>query len=150
MATEDPADLIQDDTFFACSNGRLKLREFADGRGELIHYARNDEAGPNLSDYLITPVADPKVLRETLSRALGIRGRVRKRRRVYLFGRTRIHLDEVDGLGSFVELEVVLDDGETPDAGQQEATRLMERLGIPRAQLVEGAYLDLMAKGQRP
>lgn len=102
IATEAPVDLVQDDTFFACANGRLKLRQFGDGRGELIHYLRADETGPKISDYLITPTTAPEVLRESLSRAVGVVGRVRKRRRLYLFDRTRIHLDEVEGLGTFV------------------------------------------------
>src|SRR5687767_9949402 len=76
IATHGPQDLVQDDTFFRCANGRLKLREFDDGRGELIHYVRADEAGPKSSDYSIAPAAAPAELRATLARALGILGRV--------------------------------------------------------------------------
>lgn len=145
IATEGPVDLVQDDTFFACANGRLKLRQFADGRGELIHYLRADDAGPRTSDYLITPTAAPDVLRETLSRALGAVGRVRKVRRLYISDRTRIHLDEVEGLGSFVELEVVLQDGETAESGNAVARHIMALLGIAESQLVRAAYVDLKA-----
>lgn len=143
IATEGPLDLEQDDTFFACARGRLKLREFADGRGELIHYRRADEAGPKTSDYVIAPTSDPASLRQALERAYGAAGRVRKSRRLYLAERTRIHLDRVRGLGSFVELEVVLREGESEEAGLGVARQLMARLGIEESQLVRGAYVDL-------
>ena len=145
IATEGPTEIAQDDTFFACPNGRLKLRQFAAGDGQLIHYLRADDAGPKLSDYVISPVADPASLRETLARAFGIIGRVIKRRRLYLADRTRIHLDTVEGLGDFVELEVVLADAESTDTGLAVARRIMEDLGISRDQLVEGAYVDMQA-----
>ena len=149
IATRGPEDLFQDDTFFHCGNGRLKLREFADGRGELIHYRRADEAGPKVSDYSIAPVAAPAALRETLARAFGIAGRVVKRRRLYLAGRTRIHLDQVQDLGAFAELEVVLDDAESLQEGEAVADELMARLGIGRERLVTGSYLDLLALRSR-
>ncbi|QJR15364.1 class IV adenylate cyclase [Usitatibacter palustris] len=145
IATEGPTDLVQDDTFFAAAHGRLKLREFADGRGELIHYTRADDAGPKASDYVLTPVPDPAGLRESLARAVGVIGRVRKRRRLYIVDRTRVHLDAVEGLGDFIELEVVLAEGETLEAGHAVAESLMASLGIERAQLLQGAYLDLLA-----
>jgi catechol 2,3-dioxygenase-like lactoylglutathione lyase family enzyme len=90
LATEGPVDLVQDDTFFAHANGRLKLRQFADGGGELIHYVRADESGPKTSEYVIAPAPSPDLLRETLARAYGTAGRVRKKRRVYVAERTRI------------------------------------------------------------
>jgi predicted adenylyl cyclase CyaB len=143
IATEGPDDLAQDDTFFACANGRLKLREFSSMRGQLIYYSRPDDAGPKVSDYWIADTASPAAMRETLSRALGIVGRVRKHRRLYLLDRTRIHLDNVEGLGSFVELEVVLGDGESPHQGVEVARHIMKSLGIGESQLVQGAYVDL-------
>jgi predicted adenylyl cyclase CyaB len=140
-----PAERIaQDDTFFACRNGRLKLREFDNGQGELIQYERADEAGPKTSRYVRTPTASPGTLREALSLALGQAGRVRKQRLLLRCGRTRIHLDRVEGLGDFLELEVVLDDGEPEAHGHAEAHLLMGRLGVSHAQLLRGAYLDLL------
>lgn len=147
LATSGPQDLRQDDCFFRCAQGRLKLRTFADGSGELIAYQRADDAGPKTSTYVRTPAADPSGLRDALTAACGLTGRVRKHRRLYLAGRTRIHLDEVEGLGAFLELEVVLAEHETPDAGVSEARALMARLGVDSADLVEGAYLDLLASG---
>lgn len=143
IASGPPVDLVQDDTFFACAHGRLKLRRFGDGRGELIHYVRADESGPKVSEYVISPAPEPEALHEALSRAMGVVGRVRKRRRLYLVDRTRIHLDEVEGLGFFVELEVVLREGESEDSGNAVAKDVMRLLGIAEAQRVRGAYLDL-------
>ena len=145
IASEGPFDLEQDDTFFACPRGRLKLRQLAAGRGELIHYHRPDQDGPKLSDYVRVPTSDPEGLRDALARALGVTGRVRKQRRLYLAGRTRIHLDRVEGLGDFLELEVVLAPGEPVVAGEAEARRLMQALGVVETDLITGAYVDLLA-----
>jgi adenylate cyclase class IV len=144
---DGPEVLIeQDDTFFTCAHGRLKLRDFGDGTGELIHYERADSAGPKLSDYVRAPTTDPAVLREALTRAQGIQGRVRKTRWLLMIGPTRVHLDRVHGLGDFMELEVVLRDGQSAADGEAVAERLMVELGIAREQRVAGAYLDLLAR----
>jgi adenylate cyclase class IV len=139
-----PQQLHQDDTFFHVPRGRLKLRVFGDGTGELIHYHRPDAEGPKASDYEITPVADPDTLRSVLARACGIRGRVVKDRTLVLAGQTRIHLDRVDRLGDFLELEVVLREGQTETEGTAIAHRLLEALGVPADALLSGAYLDLL------
>jgi len=142
---DGPAETFtQDDTFFAVPAGRLKLRVFADGTGQLIHYQRADEGGPKLSDYVITPVAEPDSLREALTRACGQLGRVRKQRTLLLAGQTRIHLDRVEGLGDHLELEVVLRDDQTIAAGQSIALDLMGRLQVPSSALLTGAYLDML------
>ena len=146
IATSGPEDIAQDDTFFRCGEGRLKLRVLAPGQGQLIHYSRADEAGPKLSDYVLSATASPDTLREALARACGVAGRVVKRRRLYLVGQTRVHLDRVEGLGTFVELEVVLDDAQSPQDGEAVAREVMARLGIAPGQLVTGAYLDLLEK----
>jgi len=83
-------------------------------------------------------------MRETLGRALGIIGRVRKRRRLYLVENTRIHLDQVEGLGSFLELEVILSEPQTAADGEAVALRLLAALGIAEADLIRGAYVDLL------
>lgn len=144
LADQGPVELLQDDTFFNTSSGRLKLRVFADGQAELIYYERIDHDGPKTSSYRIVTVTDPDGLREALQLAWGLRGRVRKRRQLYLVGRTRIHLDEVEGLGHYMELEVVLAEGEDTAIGEAEAHRLMAALGIGPESLVSGAYIDLL------
>ena len=145
LADHGPEPIAQDDTFFACASGRLKLRVFADGRGELIAYDRPDTPGPKASDYLITLVTDPESLRATLTRALGVCGRVVKQRTVFLVGRTRLHLDRVDGLGEFLELEVVLTEGEDETLGVAKGHALLRRLQVDASQLVADAYVDLLA-----
>ena len=144
IADSGPVDIAQDDTFFTCPRGRLKLRELGPGQGQLIHYHRPDQGGPKLSDYVIAPTSDPAALREALTRAYGVAGRVRKHRRLYLAGRTRIHLDRVEDLGDFMELEVVLGSGDDTVGGEAEARRIMQALGVVEADLIEGAYVDLM------
>jgi predicted adenylyl cyclase CyaB len=138
-------DIPQTDTFFHSSKGRLKLRELA-GHGQLIYYERVDISGPKQSNYFISSTTEPDSLREVLSFALGIRGVVRKHRLLYLVGKTRIHLDQVEGLGDFLEFEVVLDENDPPEEGERIATELMQTLGIEEADLVEGAYIDLLEK----
>jgi predicted adenylyl cyclase CyaB len=145
LADRGPIEIGQDDTFFACTQGRVKLRAFTERDGELIFYRRADGAGPKESFYLRSPTASPDTLREVLALAWGVVGRVRKRRTLFMIGRTRVHLDVVEGLGHFLELEVMLDDGEAVDDGVREAHVLMAQLGIEPSQGVEGAYLDLLA-----
>lgn len=143
IASEGPSVIEQDDTFFRCERGRLKLRVFAEDEAELIFYRRVDQRGPKESVYLRAPTSSHEALRQALAMAYGEIGRVRKRRILYLTGRTRIHLDRVEGLGDFLELEVVLEEGESVDAGVREAEALMEQLGVEPSRLVECAYLDL-------
>lgn len=140
----EPETILQTDTFFHAETGRLKIRAFADGTGELISYQRPDAEGPKTSNYAIAPTPDAGALLDVLAAALSVRGVVRKKRMLLLAGRTRIHLDEVEGLGSFMELEVVLTEGDDPKGGAREAADLMKKLGIMPTDLVCGAYIDLM------
>jgi predicted adenylyl cyclase CyaB len=137
-------ELTQTDTFFDVPGGRLKLREFSDDTAELISYVRDDQSGPKVSSYLVTSVTAPDRLRDVLGHALGLRGVVRKRRTLFLLGQTRIHLDEVEGLGAFVEFEVVLLDGQPEVEGQRLALDLLEKIAISPADLVARAYVDLL------
>ncbi len=144
VADGPPSRLEQVDTFFVVPRGRLKLRVQEPGRGELIHYHRPDDAGPKASEYHIVATDDPDGLAAMLGAALGVAGEVRKTRLVYLCGQTRIHLDEVVGLGQFMELEVVLEPGQPQSRGEAEARRLMEALEIEQGDLLQGAYFDLL------
>ena len=146
LADQGPTEIVQDDTFFACASGRLKLRAFSATSGQLIFYQRPDQAGPKESFFLISPTSSPDTLREALTLAYGQAGRVRKRRTLFLAGRTRIHLDRVEDLGDFLELEVVMADGEPAEAGVAIAHDLLAKLGIATTQLVERAYVDLFEK----
>ena len=136
--------LPQEDTFFNTPQGRLKLRVFSKGKGQLIYYTRPDREGPKRSDYHISHSSDPENLKHVLELAYGIRGVVRKTRYLYLVGQTRIHLDDVEGLGQFMELEVVMSEGQSDAEGEEIAEGLMARLGVERGDLLEGAYMDLL------
>ena len=144
LAQPDAVVLRQEDTFFHVPSGRLKLRVIDDAHGELIYYQREDAPGPTQSEYLISPAAGHDALKAVLSSALGVRGVVRKKRELFTIGRTRVHLDDVEGLGAFMELEVVLAPGESPEAGHAEAQGLLEALLIQPGDLVDGAYIDLI------
>jgi predicted adenylyl cyclase CyaB len=138
--------ILQEDTFFHSPRGRLKLRVMAQDNGQLIYYERSDEAGPKRSDYLISVTHEPDSLKVALSAALGVRGQVRKERWLFWVGGTRIHLDQVEGLGTFVELEVVLQPGQSPKEGQLVAEALIGQLGLQETDLIEGAYIDLLGE----
>jgi predicted adenylyl cyclase CyaB len=149
VADQGPIEIIQEDSFFACDTGRLKLRTFSKDAGELIFYRRGNQRDPKESFYLRSPTSAPETLLELLSAAYGQTGRVQKHRTLFLAGRTRIHLDRVCGLGHFLELEVVLEEHEPPEVGVQEANDLLLRLGVESSQLIEGAYLDLLTARTR-
>jgi len=142
LADGEAEAIEQDDTFFAVAMGRLKLRQFADGSAELIHYHRSDGPEARPSDYVRVPVSDAAALREALARGCGVIGRVRKRRWLLRLGQTRLHLDRVEGLGDFVELEVVLREGQSDDEGRALADGWMRALGLQHAPRLGGAYLD--------
>ncbi|OAI57294.1 hypothetical protein AYO49_02355 [Verrucomicrobiaceae bacterium SCGC AG-212-N21] len=139
-----PEFITQRDTFFPCAQGRLKLRELSEGEGQLVAYSRPDTSVSKQSDYLICPTNTPALLLETLSKALGTGVVVAKRRRLYLVGQTRIHLDEVEGLGNFLELEVVLRAGQSAEEGHAIAAELMRALEVAESDLLAGAYADLL------
>lgn len=144
LADTGPEHVVQDDTFFSCPNGRLKLRVLDDGHGVLIYYRRADELGPKPSFYLHSETSDPDGLRSVLALAYGEVGRVRKHRMVFHVGQTRVHLDRVEGLGEFLELEVTVGDTMDADAAESEAHRLAAAFGINEGALEKGAYLDLL------
>jgi predicted adenylyl cyclase CyaB len=138
--------LEQRDTFFVCPNGRLKLREFSPTAGELIFYRRADVAGTKQSHYLIAPVGSPEKLASLLAVAFGAWQTVVKTRMLFQVGQTRIHLDTVAGLGSFVELEVVLRNGQSLEEGHRIARELSAKLAIREEDLVDCAYADLLMR----
>ncbi len=147
LAGGSVSHLAQEDIFFNVPVGRLKLRKFEDGSAELIQYDRDDSPGPRQSEYLFLRTNDAEGLQKILAKALGIRAIVRKRRAVYWVGQTRIHLDRVEGLGRFVELEVVLDAGQDIQYGISVAEDLMLKLDIQKEDLVPTAYADLVNPG---
>ncbi len=144
LTATPPSILDQEDVFFRSPRGRVKLRSFPDGRGELIAYSRSNDAGPTLSQYRIHETENPAGLRSFLADVLGVRGTVRKRRHLYRIGQTRVHLDAVEGLGTFLELEVVLTDGQTEESGAAIVDEILADLEIPPEDLIDRAYIDLV------
>ena len=127
-----PKIFSQEDVFFKCDGARLKLRILAPDHGELIRYERADLAEARRSSYLIARTADPTILLDILTATLGRTGVVRKLRTLYLVGQTRIHIDQVEGLGEFLELEVVLEPGQTDLEGEKIAAALLAEFGIEK------------------
>ena len=145
--SDTPVEVIpQEDIFFNVPQGRLKLRILAPDNAQLIYYTRPDQEGPKRSDYHIAYTSDPDNLKRVLELSYGIRGAVKKTRYLYLVGQTRVHLDDVDGLGHFMELEVVMRDEQSDADGQKIAEDLMASLGVERSDLLEGAYMDMLEK----
>ena len=147
--TGSQATLIEQvDTFFQVPVGRLKLRKLGPDCGELIYYQRPEHLGPKLSDYSVTVTDRPDELHDTLAQALGVYGEVRKRRWLYISnaygGHTRIHFDEVKGLGQYLELEVVLRPEQSPEDAERIAVELRTALDIRDEDLIECAYMDLL------
>lgn len=134
----------QIDTYFRVPRGRLKLRQVDDEScGSLIFYERPDLAGSRTSRYHLLNVDDAAALSEMLSSALTIDARVDKRRELLMLGATRIHLDHVASLGSFVELETVITDQPLEEA-ESEHAEVESLLGLDRFEVVPGSYRDLI------
>jgi predicted adenylyl cyclase CyaB len=137
----------QRDTFFRVPEGYLKLRVIEGSPAELIAYARAPGTDPRPSEYDIAPVADPARLEEVLARSLGRRGVVEKTRTLYLWRHTRIHLDEVAGLGTFLELETVVD-GISLDEAEAEAREAIRALELDPSRFLDRPYLELLEAGR--
>ena len=145
--SQTPVEVIrQEDTFFNASHGRLKLRVLAPDHAQMVWYIRPDQEGPKRSDYEIFETDSPEKLKSVLAKAYGVRGMVKKTRYLYLVGQTRVHLDDVQGLGHFMELEVVMREGQSDQEGRAIAEDLMQKLGVLESDLLEGAYMDMLEK----
>lgn len=134
----------QTDTFFRARAGRLKLRTIEGQPAVLIWYDRPDAAAVRPSAYYLVPVSDAALLGAALAAGLGLRGEVRKRREVWHWHNVRIHLDEVAGLGRFVEFEAVLSGTADEAPSHERLDQLGRALGLLPAQDVAGAYADLL------
>jgi adenylate cyclase class IV len=151
----DEGVLHQRDTYFHAVQGRLKLREAPPAMAELVAYARADRQGPKVSTYRIVPVLDPQALTDALDDALGVRVVVDKARRLLLWRNVRIHLDRVEGLGDFVELEAVATVPGGLEAERDKIEALRAQLGIADERLVARGYAELLERrpslrGPRP
>lgn len=145
MGAEDRGVLRQEDTYFDVPRGRLKLRREKGATAHLIAYERSNDSGQRESRYRLVEVEDDIELEAALASALGIKAVVKKARRLFLYEGVRIHLDRVDGLGSFIEFEGVATP-EDHDLTRFEAllTDLRHSLGIQDADLIGASYCDLI------
>jgi adenylate cyclase, class 2 len=143
IGATDEGTLAQLDTYFEVPRGRLKLREQAPGDDQLIAYERADDRDDTESRYRIVAVPDAAELKAALAAALGVRVEVRKARRLFLFEGVRIHLDEVEGLGSFIEFEGVATADRSIDSFTSLLADLRHRFGIEDDDLLAVSYADL-------
>ena len=144
IATKELGLQEQVDTYFHCPKGRLKLRQVEHTPAQLVWYARPDEEGPKASDYRLVPVTNPETLKAALASAYGIWCVVRKRREIYLYHNVRIHLDEVDDLGTFLEFEAVLGPNVDEELGRKQLADLRRRFSILDEDLLAVSYSDLL------
>jgi homotetrameric cytidine deaminase len=150
LGAEDHGVIVQRDTYFHVREGRLKLREEEPGGAHLIAYSRPDAAAVRVSSYRVVPVPDPDGLRAALADTDGVDVVVEKRRRLLLWETVRIHLDEVEGLGSFLELEAVAEPDSDLAREQRQVAQLREALQIGDDALREGSYADAVRAGSAP
>ena len=144
LGADDEGLLSQLDTYFQVPRGRLKLREQSPGDAQLIAYERADDRGNRESNYRIVAVPDPAEMKAVLAATLGVRVEVRKERHLYLFEGVRIHLDEVEGLGAFIEFEGVATAERSADAYEPMLVDLRRQFGIADADLLAVSYSDLV------
>ncbi len=132
----------QTDRYYALDGGRrFKLRHIAGGRAEMIDYARPESSGVRASDYTISPVRDGDGCAVPAGDPLVV---VRKRREVLLIDNVRVHLDRVDGLGTFLELEAVVDAAHDDALCRAQVARIMNALGLNDADLIRASYSDML------
>jgi len=146
LATTPVEVLRQIDTYFVCAHGRLKLRELNGVAAELIAYDRPDHTDARTSSYRILPIADPTAAKELLTAALGVLVVVEKTRELYLHNNVRIHLDQVAGLGAFLEFEAVLNSPAEAAAGHQQVQSLATEFSLRAEDLVPRSYSDLLVE----
>jgi predicted adenylyl cyclase CyaB len=137
--------LLQRDTFFRCASGKLKLRE-EDSRAMLIYYGRRAADALQLSTYEIVEILDPEKTRATLGAALGVIAEVRKQRRLLMRANVRLHLDRVEELGEFGEIEAVIPEGSDPECSRASVDELLAALEVSRETLIDVSYFELAAQ----
>ena len=139
------AILNQRDTFFRITNCKLKLRE-ENGAAALIFYRRSDSGPLMLSNYEIAPVTDPATIRHILDAALGTLATVEKVRILLTRDNIRLHLDRVESLGDFGEIEAVIPDGDDPELSRASVDELLATLEIIPANLIDVSYFELLTR----
>ena len=132
------------DTYFSTRAGRMKLRESTLSGPYMVLYFRDDIHGPRNSTYQMIPVNDPAGVKDMLSQMLGLQIVVDKKREIFLYENVRIHLDQVSGLGEFMELEAVMDEKHNNRKTETEkVNHLMGILDIEQKDLLSKSYREL-------
>lgn len=150
LDAERQPDERQIDTYFGCQSGRLKLREINNETAVLIAYQRPDERTAKGSDYILCPVADASLLKQSLTAACRVLAIVRKHRRIFLYRHVRIHLDHVEGLGDFLEFEAVLGPGVEEASSRELLVELQRVFSIDASDLLANSYGELILAAQLP
>ena len=135
--------LRQTDTYFQVERGLLKLREIEGHQSELIAYERPGSEGSRVSDYVIHTTDDATNLKEVLARSHAVLVTVRKSRELIMIEKTRVHLDTVEELGTFVELETAGTD-RSDDEVRDEHERVMRALGLSAADGLASGYAAML------
>ena len=157
IATERATDRLPDqhqvDTYFNCGSGRLKLREIRQVSGELVSseliwYVRPDQTAAKSSRYVIAPVPQAELIKQALSQSLGVLTVVEKHRQIHLVHNVRVHLDEVRGLGCFLEFEAVLSAEEEEADGRRLVAQLKQHFRVTDDDLCPDSYSDMLVAGQ--
>jgi predicted adenylyl cyclase CyaB len=145
LGAVDHAPRRQRDLYYRVPRGRLKLRQTDTAPDELVLYLRPDAPGPRRADYQVIPVPGESRTEELLETILGLEVIVEKTRRLFLLDTTRIHLDEVTGLGRFIEFEAVHPHGDTAaaTAARKSVDHLIRTFNIPPANLIPHSYREL-------
>jgi adenylate cyclase, class 2 len=144
LGGEDRGTLLQEDTYFKVSHGRLKLRREEGRTARLIAYERPDRPERRESRYHLVEVTGPDEMERALADALDIVAVVKKLRRLFVFEGVRIHLDRVKGLGCFIEFEGVAAVDENLAGFEILLADLRHSFGIEAADLVAESYCDLV------
>ncbi len=143
IVTEYLGIQVQVDTYFHCRDGRLKLREVEAAPAQLIWYARSDSPQARKSEYYLLDVPDPDLVKQLLTAALGVCQVVQKRREIHLYHNVRIHLDDVTGLGAFLEFEAVMRAGQDAAEGHAQLDWLCGQFGITPDHILAQSYGDM-------
>ena len=135
----------QIDTFYKVPEGRFKIRESSINGNELIAYSRCDKGGPMESEYERVRLYDVSRFKRLLGRALDLEAVVVKQREIFILGNVRIHLDEIENLGSFIEFESELGEKETGTRNAESLIKELIRLfDIKEENIVACSYADLL------
>ncbi|MGQ2985468.1 class IV adenylate cyclase [Flavobacterium sp.] len=143
ISNKKPTTLNQIDVFYRVPFGRLKSRNINNTENELIFYFRPNKVGPKSSYYLRLKPLFPSITKRMLSKVLGVKGIVEKQRTLYMLDNTRIHIDKVKELGTFIEFEYVVNPQKNASIGRDKVQELLDKLQISTDSLCANSYLEM-------